>query len=111
MTSCLYYLQPYFATLGVFLSHNRPRLLLPSVPDGIFIDENLRWQTHIDKLSKKITSGLGVRLGARDFVPTPTLHCMYNAVIQSQIDYCNLVWGKSGKTLLTGGFRTALLVF
>ena len=26
---------------------------------GIFIDENLRWQTHIDKLSKKSTSGIG----------------------------------------------------
>ena len=26
---------------------------------GIFIDENLRWQTHIDKLSKKIASGIG----------------------------------------------------
>ena len=26
---------------------------------GIFIDENLRWQTHINKLSKKIASGIG----------------------------------------------------
>ena len=26
---------------------------------GIFIDENLRWQTHIDKLSKKVAFGIG----------------------------------------------------
>ena len=26
---------------------------------GVFIDENLRWQTHIDKLSKKVASGIG----------------------------------------------------
>ena len=26
---------------------------------GIFIDENLPWQTHIDELFKKITSGVG----------------------------------------------------
>ena len=26
---------------------------------GTFIDENLRWQTHIDKLSKKVASGIG----------------------------------------------------
>ena len=31
-------------------------------PLGIFIDETLRWQTHIDKLSKKIASGIGATL-------------------------------------------------
>ena len=66
---------------------------------GTFIDENLRWQTHIDKLSKKIASGIGAIKRIRDFVPTPTLHCIYNALIQSQFDYCNIVWGNCGKTL------------
>ena len=66
---------------------------------SIFIDENLRWQTHIDKLSKKIASGIGAIKRIRDFVPTPTLHCIYNALIQSQFDYCNIVWGNCGKTL------------
>ena len=26
---------------------------------GMIIDENLRWQTHIDKLSEKVVSGIG----------------------------------------------------
>ena len=65
---------------------------------GIFIDENLRWQTHIDKLSKKIASGIGAIKGIRDFVPTSTLHCIYNALIQSQFDSYNIVWGNWGKT-------------
>ena len=64
---------------------------------GIFIDENLRWQAHIDKLSKTFPSGAIKRI--RDFVPTPTLHCIYNALIQSQFDYCNIVWCNCGKTL------------
>ena len=63
---------------------------------GIFIDENLQWQTHIDKLSKKIASGIGAVKVFRDFVPTPTLH---NALIQSQFDCCNIVCGNCGKTL------------
>ena len=67
---------------------------------GIFIYENLPWQTNIDKLSKKVASGL---LGAikrfRPFVPPSTLHYVYNALIQSHFDYCNLVWGNCGKTL------------
>ena len=48
---------------------------------GIFIDENLRWQS------------------INYFIRTLTLHCIYNALIQSQFDYCNAVWGNCGKTL------------
>ena len=66
---------------------------------GIFIDENLRWQTHIDKLSKKVASGIGAIKRIRPFVPPPTLHYIYNALIPSHFDYCNLVWGNCGKTL------------
>ena len=44
---------------------------------GIFIDENLRWQTHIDKLCKKIASGIGAIKRIRPFVPPPTLHYIY----------------------------------
>ena len=66
---------------------------------GIFIDENLRWQTHIDKLSKKIAYGIGAIKRMRPFVPPHALRYTYNALIQSQFDYCNLVWGNCGKTL------------
>ena len=84
---------------------------------GIFIDENLPWQTHIEKLSKKITSRIGAIKRIRDFVPTPTLRCIHNAFIQSHFGYCNIVWGNNGnyeKTLsdrLYRSFRTVLLVF
>ena len=80
---------------------------------GIFIDEKLGWQTHIDKLSKKIASGIGAIKRIRDFVPTPTVHCIYNALIQSQFDYCNVVWGNRGKLCLIAyrSFRTVRLVF
>ena len=37
----------------------------------------------------------------RDFVPMPTLHYIYNALIQCQFNDidCNIVWGNCGKTL------------
>ena len=66
---------------------------------GIFIDENLRWQTDIDKLSEKVASGIGAIKRIRPFVPPPTLQYIYNALIQSHFDYCNLVCGNCGKTL------------
>ena len=86
---------------------SQPELSIDNVPIekvtsvkslGIFIHENLRWQTHIDKLLKNIASGIGA-IKRRGFVPTPTLHCIYNALIQSQFDDCNIVWGNCGKTL------------
>ena len=42
----------------------------------IFIDENLRWQTHIDKLSKKIASGIGAIKIIR-----PSLHLLHYTYI------------------------------
>ena len=63
------------------------------------ISSSLRWQTHIDKLSKKVASGIGAINRIRPFVPPPTLHYIYNSLIQSHFDYCNLVWGNCGKTL------------
>ena len=82
---------------------SQPELSTDNVPTekslGIFIDENLRLQTHIDKLTNKITSGIGAIKRIRDFVPTPTLHCIYNALVQCLFDYCNIVWGNCGKTL------------
>ena len=65
---------------------------------GILIDENPRWQTHIDKLSKKVASGIGAIERIGPFVPPPTLHYIYNGLTQSQFHYCNLVWGNCGKT-------------
>ena len=87
---------------------SQPELSIDNVPIekvtsvkslAIFIDENLRWQTRIDKLSKKIASGIGVIKRIRDFLPTPTLHCIFNALTRSQFEYCNIVWGNCGKTL------------
>ena len=66
---------------------------------GIFIDENLQWQIKRSSINKKIASGIGAIKKIRYFVSTPSLNCIYNALIPSQFDYCNIVWGNCGKTL------------
>ena len=51
---------------------------------------------------QKVTSVklLGIRWQSINyFIRTLTLHCIYNALIQSQFDYCNVAWGNCGKTL------------
>ena len=51
-----------------------------------------------NKLSKKVASGIGAVKRIKPFVPPFTLY-IYNALIHSHLDYCNLVWGNCGKTL------------
>jgi len=65
---------------------------------GVTIDNKLDWSSHIDKLTKKIASGIGAIKRIRHFVSQATLHLIYQAIIQPHFDYCN-VCGNCGITL------------
>ena len=67
---------------------------------GVTIDKNLDWSSHIDKLTKKVASGIGAIKRIRHLVPQATLHVIYQALIQPHFYYCNIVWGNCGITLL-----------
>ena len=67
---------------------------------GVTIDNKLDWSGHIDKLTKKVTSGIGAIKRIRHLVPQATLHLIYHALIQPQFDSCNIVWENCGITLL-----------
>ncbi|XP_020910275.1 uncharacterized protein LOC110248115 [Exaiptasia diaphana] len=66
---------------------------------GVYIDSNLTWSDHIDKLTKKIASGIGAIKRVRHLVPQLTLQKIYHALVQPHFDYCNVVWGNCGTTL------------
>ena len=59
---------------------------------GVLIDDNLTWRSHIDKLTKKIASGIGAIKRIRHLVPYGTLHSIYQALVQPHFNYCNIVW-------------------
>ena len=63
---------------------------------GVLIDKNLNWGSHIEKLAKKIASGIAAIKRVRQFVPPATLHLIYKALIQPHLDYCKVVWGICG---------------
>ena len=67
---------------------------------GMTIDNKLDWSSHIDKLTKKVGSGIGPIKRIRHLVPQATLHLIYQALIKPHFDYCNIVWGNCGITLL-----------
>ena len=59
----------------------------------------MAWHSHIDKLSKKIASGIGATKRIKPFVTPEILHYIYNALVRPLFDYCSIVWGICGKTL------------
>ena len=58
---------------------------------GVEIDARLSWDSHIDKVAKKVTSGIGAIRKIRDFVDRETLTNVYNALINPHFDYCSEV--------------------
>ena len=68
---------------------------------GVNLDNKLDWSSHINKLTKKVASGIGAIKRIRHLVPQATLLLIYQALIQPHFDYCNIVWGNCGITLQT----------
>ena len=66
---------------------------------GITTDEKLSWNCHVEKLTKKIASGIGAMKHDRHLVPPVMLHLIYQVLIQPHFDNCNTVWGTCGVTL------------
>ena len=53
---------------------------------------------HIDKLCKKIASGIGALRRIGHFVPYCTLLSIYKSLLQLHFDSCPVVWGNCSKT-------------
>ena len=66
---------------------------------GVHIDQNLSWNVHVEKLCKKIASGVGALKRVRSFVPYETLRSVYMSLVQPHFDYCDSVWGSCTKAL------------
>ena len=66
---------------------------------GVEIDDKLSWNKHIDKVAKKVASGIGAIRKIRDFVDQKTLISVYQALINPHFDYCSEVWDTIGVSL------------
>ena len=88
--------------------NSSPSLTINDVPNkqvshtkslGVHIDENLTWNVHIEKLCKKVASGIGALKRIRPFVQPSTMQLIYNCLVQPYFDYCCVVWDSCGSTL------------
>ena len=60
---------------------------------GLTFDEHMSWNSHINKISIKITKTVGVLSRLKRFLPQDILLTIYNALIMPHIQYGILCWG------------------
>lgn len=65
---------------------------------GLVLDPTLSWNDHIDHMSSKISSRLGMLRKARKVIPRDACITLYNAMILPLFDYCAAVWDGCSKT-------------
>ena len=72
---------------------------------GVHINENLKWDDHVNKVKKKISTNLWLLSRIKIYIPFNTRILFYKAYIQPHLDFCNIVWGGTKSTNLYKLFR------
>ena len=66
---------------------------------GVYIDENLSWKTHINKLSINLVRANAMLFKLRNFVDKATLRTVYFAVFHSHMSYNCIAWGQINNSI------------
>lgn len=67
---------------------------------GVFVDKYLKWEVHIDYITKKLRGLIYFFKIISDFANESFLRQIYYAMAQSIMQYCILVWGSASPSLL-----------
>ncbi len=65
---------------------------------GMYIDENLKWDKHINVMIHKISAKIGILRSLRRIVPIHTLQLLYNAILLPHFDYSDMVYDSVSET-------------
>ena len=78
---------------------------------GLQINKNLKWNTHIDHISPKMSRIIGLLNQMKMILPQEILLSIYNTLILPHLNYCILSWGKYCEqiTLTKTGYARSLL--
>ena len=60
---------------------------------GLTLDESLSWKNHINKISNKIASIIGIINKQKNFLPQNILKLIYDSFILPHLNYCIAAWG------------------
>ncbi len=59
---------------------------------GMYIEENLKWDEHINVIIPKISAKICILRSLRRIVPIDTLKLLYNAIVLPHFDYSDMVY-------------------
>ena len=62
---------------------------------GLYIDENLTWRHHIDKIQTKLNSSIYAINSMKNFLPHYALRTLYQTLVESHLTYGIQLWGNS----------------
>jgi hypothetical protein len=67
---------------------------------GVFVDEKLKWNIHVNYVANKISKGLGMMGRVRNIVPFDVLRVLYHSLIYPCLMYCCIIWGGAAASTL-----------
>jgi len=59
---------------------------------GVFIDEHLTWDVHIDNLKLKVSKTCGIINKVKHKLPRSILLLIYNSLLLPYLQYCAMIW-------------------
>ena len=65
---------------------------------GLYIDSELKWNVHIDCVKRKIIPIVGILKRLKFILPLTIKKQIYHSLIQSHLNYLNIIWGSAAKT-------------
>jgi hypothetical protein len=71
---------------------------------GVFVDQNLKWNHHIDSLCKRLSKTVFALRVLKNIVSFDVLKMVYYAHFQSALSYCIEIWGQCPDYLLNRVF-------
>ena len=66
---------------------------------GVTFDRGLKWDSHIQNITKKCRSLLGILFKGRHLVDQNTKKLLYNAMVQSRLNYADVIWDSCSEGL------------
>ena len=70
---------------------------------GVYIDEKLQWNEHINQISVKVSKIIGMLKKISHLLSTSVLLQLYNTLVLPYLNYYNMIWTAASESIqLTG---------
>ena len=86
--------------LEIFIDNNQIEQVKTVKFLGVFIDEDMKWKSHVNNILSNVSKSIGVMSKLRDLLQDHILLLLYNTLVLPHLNYCIVLWGCCNKTLL-----------